>query len=353
MRRPSVITVAVALALGLAAQARAQASLPLELQWRAPAECATGADVRAELERIARVRPGFELAPISAQVEIEHQGRGYGLLLRSTRDGRTGERRLEAADCKTLVRAVTLVLALAFGPGVEVVAEGASAQPTAPDAPNAHPMPELEGSRPVAPDGEPSPGPDDATGETQSATDDDEEAAVDGDDIAAFAPDLALLVGGGAQLGVLPSAAFALSAGAQLSAGAWSLALRATALPGVTEQVVPDVRARFDGVAGALSGCGDLVRSAWALALCGGGRVGALRGRSSGASDDGTDLAPWYALTTAATATWPSAQVLGVRLEATAGLSLNRPRFVIAGLRPVHQLPRLFGELTLLLVVEP
>src|SRR6202008_3442743 len=88
----------------LPARGHAEATLPLELEWQAPPGCAQAADVRAELERIARVRPGFELTRLRARGEVARSGAGYAARLYTERDGSEGERRLQASDCTTLVR---------------------------------------------------------------------------------------------------------------------------------------------------------------------------------------------------------------------------------------------------------
>ena len=101
-------------------QVAAQSQLPLELDWDAPAECPSSAEVRAEVERIARVGPGYTLTPLVASARVERKAGHYGVELKTEHEGQRGQRGLSAADCRTLVRTVTLVLALAFGEGVEV-----------------------------------------------------------------------------------------------------------------------------------------------------------------------------------------------------------------------------------------
>src|SRR5512139_886504 len=91
------------------------AALPLELSWQAPSECPTASDVHAELARIASAAPGEDLQPLKADVAVAHSGARYTAQLRTEHEGLVGERTLQAEDCATLARSVTLVLALAFG----------------------------------------------------------------------------------------------------------------------------------------------------------------------------------------------------------------------------------------------
>ena len=67
--------------------------------------------------RIAKVAPGHVLTALAASAWVERRGGGYAVELKTEHEGQRGQRALSAADCKTLVRTVTLVIALAFGEG--------------------------------------------------------------------------------------------------------------------------------------------------------------------------------------------------------------------------------------------
>ena len=330
-------------AVATPARATAQQHLPLELIWQAPAQCPSAGEVRAQLERIARVRPDFVLTPLSARAQIAHERGEYTLHLQTRHDGLDGDRELHAADCATLVRTLTLVLALAFGEGVEV------ADSTLPDAERTATPTETP-----APTETPTPTEAPTDTEAPTATNTPKAAALGASSARgtlATAPRWALLVGGGAQFGLLPSAAFAASAGAELSTRALSLELRATGWPGVTAPVVPGLRAHFNGVVGAAQGCARMPLSALTLALCAGARAAALHGRSEGASDDGATTAPWYALSAATSLTFPRDRAFSVRIEAALAASLNRPRFVIDELDQVHRVPSLVPDVGAQLVI--
>jgi len=325
----------VGLGLVLAAHARAQDALPLQLTWQAPAECGTAEDVRAELQRIARARPGYALPALTARARVERGGAGYAATLVTEHEGELGERQLDAADCPTLVKSVTLVLALAFGRGVEVADARRATGPAVGESVEAAPGAERGDAR------------DD---EGDRARDAGAEAS-DGVRGRALRP--ALLLGAGLELTLLPEVAGHLALGVELAAGAWSVSLRAGAWPGVRTRLASGLDARFDGLSGALQGCGALPFARVELALCAGTLAAALRGRSKGAFEDGTDTAPWLALAAAAAATWPAHSLLALRLEATLAASLVRPRFVIAGFRPVHRVPALAPQLGALLLITP
>jgi hypothetical protein len=353
VRRWALIT---AVGLVLASHARAQAPLPLSLDWQAPAECPREGDVRAELARITRVRPGHTLTPLVASAVVERVGQGYATRLRTERAGNRGARKLEAGDCGTLVRTVTLVLALAFGSGVELTERAGTngarlGADTAEPAPASVESPAAESSaaEPAseAPRGPPAVG---SVASEPSSTDQD---AADVGEATASDLELAFVLGGGAQLGPLPAPGFGLMAGAVLARGAFALELRALAWPTLARAQSAEVSARFDGFGGAALGCGLVPQGAVTLALCAGARVAALRGRSAGASDDAAATAPWYALSAVGALSWPRAGLIRLRLEATLSISLARPYFVIEGLGQAHQIPRLAPELALLLVLVP
>ena len=342
----------VGLSLVLLARAHAQQPLPLELDWQAPPECGSADDVRAELERIARVRPGFGLAKLAAQARVERQGSGYAVRLTTQHEGQAGERRLEAADCATLVRTLTLVLAIAFGKGVEVAQQAGTAEigaaPQAePDAPPAAQpaarAPEREGGVANAAPSASQPRPAARTEPAEGPQADSERAPLH----------VSLLLGAGVQLALLPDPAFTGLAGAELRSGPWSVGLRASAWPAAAARVGPGLQARFDGVAGALQGCGQLPLATLELGLCAAASAAALRGRSDGAFEDGSATAPWYALALGAALSWPAASAIRLRIEPALALSLARPRFSVKGFGEVHRVPLLAPQLGALLVVTP
>ena len=81
-----------------AASAQSAAAFPLELTGTRRRSAVRRA-VRAELERIARVRPGLQLTKLAARAEVERRGAGFAVALYTEHAGESGERRLEAADC--------------------------------------------------------------------------------------------------------------------------------------------------------------------------------------------------------------------------------------------------------------
>jgi hypothetical protein len=319
--------------------AHAQDALPLELQWRAPAECPSAADVRAELARIAHARPGSVLTPLSASVEVQRRGTAYALTLQTAHAGEHGERQLEAADCKTLVRTLTLILALSYGAGAAMADE---------PAPPAREQP-TEAGQPQATEAAPPPSaaaPQAGRAGAQAAASNAPPRTSD-----AVKTELALWLGGGIQLGLLPTAALATTAGVEWRRAAWSLGFQLTAWPLASSTAISNVEARFDGLAGALQACRLLPLASLTLGLCAGAQAAALRGRSAGATSDGSAVAPWYALLAATTLSWPRDSWLAGRLEAGLAGSLDRPLFSIDGAGTVHRVPAVVGQFAAQLLV--
>lgn len=343
MRPSSCLAVAVWL---LSVSAAAQpAALPLELSWQAPSECPAASDVHAELARIASAAPGEDLRPLKADVTVTKSGGRYGARLRTEHEGLIGERTLQAEDCATLTRSVTLVLALAFGRGVELreaapVEAGASSEaPAATPAPAPATVPE-------------STTPEAAVQAPAEATNEPEpDAPEDDEDKAPSALRFGVLLGGGAQLTLMPRVAPILTLGAALDLEVLALELRASALSGTSEPLEPDHNARavVDGLLGTALACAHV-----SLAdLCAGGRAGAIRARSRSTTEAGAKTAPWYALVAAAVMSWPEHGPLQLGLEALLAVSITRPRFEVTGYGTAHRVPLLAPEVSVLLRFWP
>jgi hypothetical protein len=310
----------------LVGAAAAQApALPLELDWRAPDECPAGAEVRAELERIAHARPGHVLAPLVARAEVRREAsrdKPYRLKLHTEHEGQHGERELAAADCRDLVRATTLVLALAFGAGVEIAESEPAPPPPAPPPPPPPPPPPAERSDAPPPE---------VPRELRAA----------------------LWLAGGVQLGLLPRAAGLLGVGGSLRLGPASLGLEVQALRAPEERLSGDASVHFDALGGGLRGCLHGALASLDGALCAGGRAAAVRGRSTVQGREDAATAPWGAFTASLALEWPRQHWLRVGLSGGLALSMVRPRFVIAGLEEVHRVPTAVPAASLALILEP
>jgi hypothetical protein len=329
----------VGLCLLVCARAQADEPLPLELEWDVPGECPPAASVLAELERIAHGRPGMVLPPLKARAQVVANGPSYRLTLQTLQDGRRGERRFEAADCLTLLRTVTLVLALSFGAGVELTGAEPETTGKASDS-SGQPQSRAAAALPAV---------------VRPAQDAQTVAAAQGRAASSrgkLVHGWALFMGGGAQLALLRGAALSISAGSELDLGRFVLEARISGLMAREQRYRSQVDTDFDALLARLASCAEPALGPLSVGLCGEGRFGMLRGSSSGAAE-GSQAAPWYALAGRLALTWPSAYWLRLRLEAALAVSLNRPRFVVEGLGDVHRVPRLAPDVGLLLLVSP
>lgn len=368
----------------LASRALAQAPLPLELTWTAPRECPTGDDVRAELARIANVKNGLSLRPLIARVDVGRRNTTYIAVLRTEHDGRAGQRQLEAASCPTLVRSVTLVLALAFGAGVEVrdVAPNESSNEGGRQIKPGTPQPSAaSGAQPAATS--PPAALENAAANDEARDDPSQLAAETADAAAANESEsrrgakLNLSLLAGAQFGVLPSAALAAGPGLELETQRFSLGVRALLMPGMTKdlpatpsesggaaepsEAVPttesnaSVAARFAALGAEVRGCALFPFEAVTFAACGSFELAAIRGTTDEAASIRADaaIAPRYAVGAGVAVDWPRATTFRLRFEANLAIALNRPRFEIENLASAFVAPRWSPRIAAGVVVTP
>lgn len=331
---------AFASALVVASVASAQpssppaATLPLDLDWRAPAECYSADMVRAELNRIAHPRPGRVPERLSARGRIDKRGDVYRLTLTTERNGAAGERTLSASDCRALGREVTLVLALAFGEGVELVPDDEAAAPPDPE-PVPPPPPKKPAPRPPPPR-EVTPPPEPTAGRRAASN---------------FRG--AVFLGGGVLLRALPAPALQGVLGAQLGTTHFWFEPRLSLVPRVEDRLERGVDARYDGLGGSVGSCAGTALGPTLLSGCVLFSATALRGRSSGTTDDGSAVAPWYSAGPLAAVTWPEPSTLALRLDGALLTSLNQPEFTVGGLGEAHAVPRFVASAALGLVLRP
>jgi hypothetical protein len=330
----------------LARGARAEDAMPLELEWEAPQGCASAEQIRSELARIAHVRPGRTVAPLTARGRIEKIGGSYRLSLRTEQEGVTGERTLVASDCRALEREVTLVLAVAFGEGVELVSDkeretlpnGASpgaATQKADREPSPVKPPTMVAPKPSSPPAASLPA---SRANARSPSSERLRAAV--------------LAGGGALFGTLPSPAGFATAGATIGGRRFWLDARLLWIPRVEQALPRGVRARYQGFGGALSGCAA-IPPVPSMSTCLSLEAAALGGRSTGATESVQSIAPLFSVAPIIGWQWPPRGPLSLRLEAALHVALSQPQFVVVGLGETHRVPLLSPSLDAVVVFSP
>jgi hypothetical protein len=316
-------------------------ALPLDLDWGAPPGCASAEEIRSELDRIARVRPGRTVGRLTAHGRIEKVGNSYRLSLHTERNGVTGERTLVASECRTLEREVTLVLALAFGEGVELVSEkeseSSSAAPPPTGTDEAHPAERKEEPAPKPPPAPVTP----ARVPNRLATSPPKEH-----------PRAAVLAGGGALFGTLPSPAGFVTAGATFGGRRLWLDARSLWVPRVEQDLARGVRARYQGFGGALSGCAA-IPPAPTFSACIALEAAALAGRSSGASESVQSIAPLLSVAPVVAWQWPRRGFVSLRFEAALHVALHEPEFVVVGLGEAYRVPLVAPSVGAVVVLSP
>jgi hypothetical protein len=302
--------IGVLLALRLLAEPN-PASLPIDLTWQAPADCPTQADVTRELERIARARPGLAPARLIAEVTIRRVKDELRLELITERDGRRGSRRLRGADCAALVRGLTLVLALAFGPGVELM--NLEPAPPAPVAPSPREPVVISAAAPAA-----------------TIVLDDEAPPRRGLGVALSAE-------ARSAIGWLPSIALGLGVGARHAWSWGSVGLHAGLwLP--ERALVGGAEARLMVGSLTLLGCLHPLDATLRLAVCVGAESAFVHGSATGTDRDATEVAPWYGGVARVDAELMIDSPVRPYLSSEVAVGVYRPRFTIAGGEDVHEL---------------
>jgi hypothetical protein len=332
-----------------------EVGLPLDLDWSAPQECASGEQIRAELGRVARVRPGRSVPRLSARGRIEKVGDSYRLTLRTERSGESGERSLAAKDCRSLEREVTLVLAVAFGEGVELVEEdmheagsqpGAAPETSAERSPGAGGEAAVAAAAPKTATGAPHAAP----GTTNTTASPERDATHDRERQHAR---IAVFAGGGVRFNTLPSPASLLVAGVELGWQRFWFEPRFVWLPPVSDTLERGVQARYHGYGGALVACHLVPPFSWSISGCLGWEGIALHGSSSGASESDSAVAPLFAAVLGLAWEWPARGFVSLRLEGQLHFAFNEPRFVVEGLGAVHEVPLLSPSLAATLAFFP
>jgi hypothetical protein len=134
----ALVVAAFALSAGRAGADPASAPAPLALEWIAPAECPTRADVLRDVARLVGPAATPD-RPVAARALL-FRGEDQRWHVQITTLGESGgERSLDAASCEALTRATVLVLAIRIKPGLVIPGATPGAMPPAPAAAEAGP----------------------------------------------------------------------------------------------------------------------------------------------------------------------------------------------------------------------
>jgi hypothetical protein len=304
------------------------------LSWQAPAECPDEGHVRRAVEQLLGEGPPPP-AHVSARAIVEHTASGHwNVRLTTVRDGATGERVVESDSCQSLADATALIVALtidpervaARAPGVSSAPAASTVAPAAPPASAAAPAAASASpsvSAPTAPTASPSAAPAREAPPTPPA--------------AATGPTLfALFAQVGGDVGTLPRAAFAVSAGGALTLGAFRVEGYGTYLPpqATYPTALPSLGTNIHLLAGGLRGCFLPLRGSVEAGGCAGLELGDLRGQGFGALPNRQQVfhpanggGPWVAPTLSGRASWRIARSFALVLDVGLVVPLERDAF--------------------------
>jgi hypothetical protein len=290
-----------ALLLGTLARAAASQPAPLgevELDWVAPPECPTGAQVLEDARGLVtsdhQANPAERLT-VRAVVELLADNRW-----RLSLTVGASKRRVEAASCAELGRAAALFLALLVDPlRREMPAAPPPSEPPPEPAASSRPPPPVPSAR-TEPRSPPEP------------------ALVR----------LALGAGGGLDYGTLPAPVLLGTVGASVGLGAWEFDVRGSLGGKHTRRLGPGTGANLVPTIVELEGCyavpfGTSVR----LGPCLGGEVGVMHGRAFGVANPRSGYWPWIGVDASLAFTFSFGRHVELRAAAGGSLPLYRPAF--------------------------
>lgn len=320
-------------AILFAIPARGSVSIHLE----AVEGCPTRQEVSASIDGLLGSEPADDPSRWSVDMVVTPEGEGALRLEIHIHDegGEGGERSLSGTDCRTLLEAGAVVVALAIGelegreaadaPPATEPAEVGAPEPAGepprrtPEAPPAEPV--EEASSPVAPRAS-SPVPQGAPWHLSAW--------------ASFA------VG----LGALPGAVLGPAAGLGLRRGALRLDLGVAWIPRARAELEGGGGGELTAVDVLLRGCWLPLRGAAELGLCGALDAGWVGAEGFGVDEPGSGEAPWVAPGIAALLAWTFAGPVALRVDALLAVPLHRPGYELENRGEVHRAAPVVGRFT-------
>jgi hypothetical protein len=319
---------------------RADAPGRLTLDWRAPEGCPTGADVRAEVDRLlggpVRLASGASLA---ATALVTHDD-VWRVSLATVSGESTRKRAIEADSCRGLADATALILALMIDPDA-VAVRGA-------------PAPSTSSSTVPSPSVLPAPSP----------------AVVSSPPVPAAEKSTPLVRGPNAvrfgvgplvstELGLLPAANVSIGGSVSVLSGPLKIGLAGRfglsepetrvqfGTPPPSPATVGGPGGRFRLVSGSLLLCDTLARGAFDFGMCGSFDVGRVRAEGIDVERVEVRDGLWVALSAGGFASWNVGPRLAIPLELGLVVPLSRYRFVLDNVGEVFPPPALGGRATI------
>ena len=319
-----VPTVPLALIAGLMVSMHDGGGGPYILEWDAPADCPTAADVR---EAIDRTLPDTvaDASIIVARARVAAAASQWRLELELDDRGRAGTRVLEASSCLELANAAALIVAIAVDP--DVLLHG-----SAPEVRELESEAEAIDSLVPAPDAR-QPSPRESVAETAREGPDETDAVASESSPPAEGSSKSRLSFGaralaGASVGILPNATASLELAFALSGTGWRAEIGAAYwTPTTADSRIADVGGRFQLGAAVLRGCGVPSVRRLGFPLCLALDLGGVHGRGVGELDARRAVAPWVALRPGAALRWAVLPRLALWVGGDVVVPLTQVRF--------------------------
>jgi hypothetical protein len=260
------------------------------------------------------------LAALTAHAAITRTGDGYRLTLAVQRNGSERESHFESQSCAPLLKAATLVLALAFGDGTE-------------------PKPARAARTPAR---------------SSSAPEAERDVGAESRETRPEPARLRLLPWAGAvtSSGFVGPRALGAEVGLGLGSRYWTSFVRAYGFGPRVAAERDGVTAELSAALGALGGCGGMAWARLRVDGCLAFAVGAVRAHSRGAEHDGFVTLPWLALAPSLAALVPLPHPFALRAELALELPLAAARYDVAPLGTLYAASRIVPRSSLGIAVE-
>ncbi len=257
---------------------------------------------------MTRVRPGRSLLPLRATGTITRRATSFHLALQLVRDEKPQTAEFESETCPPLGKAASLVLALAFGEGVELDLEDQLETPAVANAESLEPVPVQ-----------------DAAGRERDAG-----QLMKQPGLPARRLKVTPWASAVASSGFVGATGWGVEVGLGARGRSWSAFMRASAFPPARVASRHDVSAHLSALSATAAVCAGNDWPTLRIDGCLGFDAGAVRAHSSGAAREGDATAPWYALSPAVFALLPVSRPFALRAELAVLLPLATPRYDVA-----------------------
>lgn len=341
----------------------------VQVSWAAPHGCPAPAEVESRIWQLLEGSTETTAVVVEADARVSETNGGYALELTVRRGEDVGTRRLQAGTCAELGRATALIVAMTIDPEAAAMNEAeALPEETAPTVPtlapadrekdstppeNAGATPtEMEAAEPAPREATPPESPTITTRGTASRRDATARPAPRG---AMRPPTLALRIGGGLGIGLVPRLGGNVLGGVAARWPRWMLELEgAYFVPRVGEAAtMSSIRGRFALWTVGARGCPVFAARRFEFPICAGVVAGAMHARGDRGVRSQRAVAPWFGIDLGARALLVPRAWVATGLDARGLVGLTRPVFETAQGTRVHEASVAGGQFAWIVEFRP